>query len=139
MSELLVLVDTSAWIPFIRGGRHDTSDTLDQLLAARHVATNDVVNAELLIGAKDHQGYQEFESDLGAIPHLALDRKVWARVGRLGFALKRQGLSIPVPDLAIAACAMEYGCALLHADRHFELIAKHAPLKIYKPARAVSG
>jgi len=39
-------------------------------------------------------------------------------------------------DVSIASCAIVYDCQLLHRDRHFDLIAKHAPLKIYKPARS---
>ena len=115
----------------MREGRDQVANVLDQLLSARQVATNDVVRIELLIGAVNEQQYQEFESDLGVVPHLVLSPAVWVRVGRLGFILKRRGVTIPIPDLAIAACALEYDCELLHADRHFDLIAKHAPLRSY--------
>jgi predicted nucleic acid-binding protein len=50
-------------------------------------------------------------------------------VRKLGYDLRRAGLTIPTVDIMIAALALEYDCLLLHADRHFEQIAKHSPLQ----------
>ena len=134
-----MLVDTSAWVTFVRQGAENASDVLDQLLAEKRAAINEVIQAELLIGAQDERHYKEFEVDLGTLPHLLLTAEAWNLVGELGFALRRKGATIPLPDLTIAACAISHQCELFSLDRHFDLIARHAPLKIYRTARAKNG
>ena len=105
---------------------------IDALLAARRVATNRIIVTELLIGAKNSQEYEELKSELAVLPHLTLTEDIWAESARLGFALRRKGISIPLPDLVIAGCAIVRRCELLFHDQDFALIAKHAPLKIYQ-------
>lgn len=130
----LVLIDASVWIPAIRGA--DSSvELIDQLLSTRRAATNHVIVTELLIGARTAQEYQEFEDDLAVLPHLSLTEDVWREGRRLGFGLRRKGVTVPLPDVIIAACAMVHDCELLCSDRDFDLIARHAPLKLYKHAR----
>ena len=139
MGASLVLVDTSAWVPFIRRQIAEASEEIDRLLAAERVASNSVVIAELLIGARDERQYHEFEADLGMLPNLPLTERVWETVSRVGFTLQRRGATVPLPDVVIAACALIHGCELFHHDRHFDLIARYAPLKFYKPTRMTAS
>lgn len=131
----LVLIDSSAWILAIRG-THPDADIVDQLLAARRAATNRVIVAELLIGTKTAQEYREFSDDLAVLPHLELTEPVWAESARIGFGLRRKGVTASLPDLIIVACAITHGCELFSNDQDFDLIARHTPLKIYKPSRS---
>lgn len=108
---------------------------MDRLLAEERAATNVVIQAELLIGAKHEREYRELDADLSALPHLGVTGEVWALASRLGFALRRAGATVPIPDLVIASTALSYGCALLHLDEDFKRIARRAPLKLYKPMR----
>ncbi len=67
---------------------------------------------------------------LNSLHQLQTTEAVWARAYALGFALRRNGFTIPTPDILIAALALEYDCALLHPDRHFSMIQSVANLKV---------
>ena len=137
MSEELVLVDTSAWLSVAHPehGR-EFQPIIASLQAANRVATNWLIRAELLTGAKDETDYRRLDDELCGLHHLALHDEVWSQVARLRFQLKRRGCLLPLVDVSIASCAMVYGCQLLHLDRHFDLIARHAPLKVCRAARS---
>ena len=128
MSEKLVLVDSSAWIPHLLG---QTRSPVESLLLDNRVAINAVIRIELLTGARDETQYARLEGSLDGLHTLDLTASVWKRAERLRFQIRRRGSLIPLPDIVIACCALIYGCALLHADRHFDRIAKIAGLKIH--------
>ena len=137
MSNPLVLVDSSAWIAHLTDQPSEiASEIADILLPAHRAAINAVVRIEVLTGASNEAQYTELEERLSGLPFLGLTESVWRLAERARFELRTKGVLISVPDIVIAACAIAYGCELLHLDRHFDLIAKHAPLKIYKPSRS---
>lgn len=126
-----MLIDTSVWISAIRGDAPVLA-LVDQLLVDRRAATNHIIVTELLVGTKTPQGYEELRDDLAALPHLALSEDIWGEGARLGFELRRKGVSTPLPDLIIAACAIVHRCDLWFLDQDFSLIARHAPLSVYQ-------
>jgi predicted nucleic acid-binding protein len=129
MSEL-VLIDTSVWILALRaGGPVAVRQEVEQLLATGRVATTPIVILELLTGARSSREFRELKEDLEALKQLELSPSVWERAYKLGYDLRRAGLTIPTVDIMIAALALEYDCLLLHADRHFEQIAQHSSLQ----------
>jgi predicted nucleic acid-binding protein len=129
MSEL-VFIDTSVWILALRaGGPVAVRQEVEQLLATGRVATTPIVILELLTGARSSREFRELKEDLEALKQLELSPSVWERAYKLGYDLRRAGLTIPTVDIMIAALALEYDCLLLHADRHFEQIAKHSSLQ----------
>lgn len=131
MSSVAVLVDTSVWIPYLRRGHQPSHHPIRQLGEENRLATNWLVCAELLSGAADEADYAALARQLQALRHIDLLEDVWAHAARLRWALRRQGLNIPLVDTAIASSAIVHECELLHFDRHFDLIARHAPLKLY--------
>lgn len=129
MAEL-VLIDTSVWISALRvGGPLVVRQEVEQLLATGRAVTTPIVILELLSGTRSRREFQELQEDLEALPQLELTLQVWERAYRLGYALRRAGLTLPTVDVLIAALALEHGCLLLHADRHFEQIAQRSPLR----------
>ncbi|MCI2429482.1 PIN domain nuclease [Candidatus Acetothermia bacterium] len=129
MSEL-VLIDTSVWIAALRvGGPVVVRHEVEQLLAASRAATTPIVMLELLSGTRSSREFRELKEDLEALGQLELTPAVWERAYRLGCELRRAGLTVPIVDILIATLALEHGCMLLHADRHFEQIARHSPLR----------
>ena len=129
MSEL-VLIDTSVWIAALRpGGSAVARQQVEQLLATSRAATTPVVVLELLSGTRSAREFRELKEDLDSLPHLEMTRPVWQRAYRLGYDLRRAGLTLPTIDVLIAALAVEHGCLLLHADRHFEQIAQRSSLR----------
>ncbi len=132
MSNRLVLADSSVWVAHLTGQTTAAARSIGELLEANRLATNAVVRLELLTGARDEAQYAELEDALKGLHELPLSDAIWRRAERLRFELRGRGALIPVPDVIIACCALIYDCELLHTDRHFDLIARAMPLKIYR-------
>ncbi len=50
------------------------------------------------------------------------DNKVWDEAISLGRSLAKLGVTLPGPDLVIAASALRVDAAVLTADKHFSMI-----------------
>jgi predicted nucleic acid-binding protein len=124
------LIDTSVWIAVIRAGRRPSvaKARLHALLRGLVVATTDVVYLELLRGARSPADFQALAQTLAVLQYLPVTAERWREAAQLGFALRRQGVNVPSPDLLIAAVAIAHNATLVHRDGDYELIAKHAPL-----------
>lgn len=139
MSEPLVLIDSSAWIASLVGQPTGMAHEIGSaLIPAQRAAINEIIRLEILTGAQDEAHFMDLQEQLFGIHFLPVTDDVWQLAERTRFMLRRKGLRASVPDILIASCAMVYGCELLHLDERFDLIAKHAPLRIYKPTRSHS-
>ncbi len=81
-----------------------------------------VAMLEILATTRDEREFTAFEEGLGALPQAP----VTASVCRAALAACRDlgaRRRIPAADYLIAAAAAERGFGVLHADRHFELLA----------------
>jgi len=135
---VLVLVDSSAWVEFFLDASPSPTHPLLQLGEEKRIATNALIRVEVLTGARDETNYKFLEQRLQELHELPLTEEVWQQAAHLRWALRRRGLNLPTVDVVIATCAMAHECEVLHADRHFALIARHTPLKVYKPTRRAS-
>lgn len=135
MSNRLVLVDSSAWINYLAGQRVTASESIATLLSIHRIAINDVIRVEVLSGAANEAQYGELSDQLEGLHKLPLTDAVWRRAERVRFELRQKGHLAPVPDLLIACCAVLHDCELLHADRHFEMIARAMPLTLHHGAK----
>ena len=50
------------------------------------------------------------------------DNRLWSSATDLAWKLVRQGITIPGPDLVIAASALRLGAAVMTSDAHFSRI-----------------
>lgn len=130
MSAGPVMIDTSLWIEALRRcGSVSARRVVAQAVEPGMALVNGLILTELLKGARDDGEFRRLELLLEATTCLPVDRSTWDRAARLGFDLRRLGVSVPTVDLAIAASALQAGVPLLHADTHFELIANHSELR----------
>ena len=137
MSEPLVLVDASIWIRYFRGHPADPQCALlISLIQQQRPVTNWLIRLEVLSGTLDEETYRIRDADFAELRQLELTDTVYQSASALRWQLQRRGVTIPVVDTVIAACAIQYDCALLHDDQHFRLIARHAPLRLH-PAKTV--
>jgi predicted nucleic acid-binding protein len=126
----LVLIDSSAWILALRPkGSPQAQVLVGELLEHDRAATAGMIMAELLQGARNEGEYQDLSSELGSLHYLPFPEEEWKMVAQLGHRLIRAGLKIPTSDLIIARLAIKHRCLLLHADRHFEIMAKETGLE----------
>ncbi len=131
MSNRLVVADSSVWVGHLAGQGGAASDVLVELLRLHRIAVNEVIRLEVLTGARDDTQYAALTDAFQGLHPLPITGAVWRRAERLRYALRRKGHRIPLPDALIAACALMYDCELLHADRHYDVIARATPLRIH--------
>lgn len=125
-----MLLDSSVWIRYLRPRESEEFKTVVQeALADGRVATCWVVNAELLIGARDEAAFDTLLEGLLGLPEVPITEGLWEEAARLGHRLRKQGLLVPLPDLLIAQCAISSGRILSHADEDFERVRKLSSLR----------
>ena len=128
----MILVDTSAWIEFLRNTGSTVCALVDDLLA-REVAICDAVRMEVLAGARDEShllSLRRLLARASVIPTRATDYEDAAALYR---RCRRQGETVrKLMDCLIASIAIRAGVAVLHDDADFEVIARHTELRIYQ-------
>jgi predicted nucleic acid-binding protein len=84
-----------------------------------------VVSLELLYSARSSRDYASIEEALTAFRDLRMDAETILTAMTAHRELGSRGRHrIPIPDLLIAACAQQYQAAVLHVDRHYDVLAE---------------
>ena len=130
----MILVDTSAWVEFLRATGSEVHARLRDLLqGGEALATTELVVMEVLAGARDHAHLDRLRrAVLGRCQmltgHGLADYEEAAAIYR---HCRGQGATVRrLNDCLIAAVAIRAGVPLLHADQDFEQIARHCPLQM---------
>jgi predicted nucleic acid-binding protein len=130
----VILADTSAWVEYLRATGSPIHQRMRQLIAEDgDLITTDVVVMEILAGARTDERVRQLRRllnrfDLLAVGGLA-DFEAAAGIYR---RCRRGGETVrKLTDCLIAAVALRGGAELLHRDRDFEVIARHAPLRVH--------
>ena len=119
----MTLIDTSAWIEQLRrGGDASVRTQVEALLASGEAAWCPLVRLELWNGARGEEERTALTEMEETLPSLAIDAAVWDHAATLASGARKQGITVPATDLIVASCARHHEVALLHFDRHFELI-----------------
>ena len=117
----LVLVDTSVWIDYFRGGRYTAA--LDMLIDDNLLVTNDLILAELLPYLQVRR-QKKVVALLQAINRVALEID-WADIINMQVKCLRDGSNgVGIPDLVIAQNARLHGCVIFSIDKHFQRIRR---------------
>ena len=133
----MIVVDTSVWIEFFKGTGSSFDQHLAELIRAdAPIALTEVIYCEMLQGIRDDSVHARVREILQAFPVLLLDGLRSAdRAVALYRACRRRGLTIrSTVDCLIAAVCLDAGAELFHHDRDFDVLAKVADLKLYRPA-----
>jgi predicted nucleic acid-binding protein len=127
----LILIDSSAWIEFLRGTRTDVSDRVRAALIAGDVASCDPVRMEVLAGARDESHLRQLRGLLARATTIEVGPTHHDEAAALYRRCRRQGESVRrMLDCLIAAAAIAAGIPILHADADFEVLARHTSLTI---------
>lgn len=117
-----ILVDTSTWIDYFNKPDSKTGKTVEQILLNGNAVLAGIILTELLQGAKIKNELDAILEGMLAIPLLETSLTTWVEAGRISFALRRKGVTIPTKDLIIASLALENNCSILTLDPHFKKI-----------------
>lgn len=126
------VVDTSAWIEYIRDTGSGPCEFVDQLIReARDVCLTEPVIMELLAGGGS-KTIDQIETLVGAFPVLAVDAGLDYHEAAKIYRIVRSSGCTPrsLIDCLIAAVAARRGATLVHGDRDFQVIAERYPLAL---------
>ena len=126
------LVDTSAWLFALRKDANlEIKARLDTLLREDAVAITGIIKLELLGGTRTREELRRLKSRLDALPYVPMEEPLlWDLTYEMAFNLRRKGLTIPYTDILIASAAIKEDVILLHADIHFDQVARHSKLRV---------
>lgn len=129
----MILADTSAWVEYLRATGSPVHLRMRQLVGdATELRVTDVVVMEVLAGAGSDERAVRLRRlldrfELVAVEGLA-DFEAAAEIYR---RCRQQGETVrALTDCLIAAVAVRAGAAILHRDRDFDVISRHAPLTL---------
>lgn len=124
----MTLIDSSAWIEYLRDGNATTADAVEALLDGEGALTEPVL-MEVLAGARSGAHSEQLQLLLGRAELLPLEVEDWASAALLYQRCRANGVTIrSMVDCLIAAVAIRHGVPVLARDRDFEGIATHTRL-----------
>lgn len=117
----LVVVDSSFFIRSLLK-QSDPFTLLDQSASQVDFAITGIVWVEVLRGRSVPAHRRRYEQRFATMSFLNPTPRTWQRAAALAWDLDRRGDVIPATDIAIAACALDHGAAVLTFDRHFKKV-----------------
>lgn len=127
----MILVDTSAWVEFLRATRSPANIAVRNVISEGEFATTDAVMGELMCGARSDSeliGVRRMLAGARFYPVRPLfDYETAADIYR---RCRSAGSSPGMIDCLIAAIAINQDLELLHKDADFEDIAEVTDLRV---------
>ncbi len=125
------LIDTSAWIEFLRDTGSAACDAVSNAIRARDAVVTDPVYLELLSGARPHE-VDPLLRLLGEQAYQPVAPRIdWLDGATIYRTCRRSGVTIRShTDCLVAAVAIRLGVPVLHHDRDYTAIASRTALRV---------
>jgi predicted nucleic acid-binding protein len=127
----VVIPDSDVWIDYFKDRASASGRALERLIIADQSALVGIVVTELLRGAKTLERQSEIRETFRGVDYIEMDFPSWERAGYIAATLDAQGTPLPLPDVLVAAMALEQGHELFTRDKHFNRIPG---LRLYQPS-----
>jgi predicted nucleic acid-binding protein len=129
----VILIDTSAWIEFLRDTGSPVCVGVEELLDG-DVAVCEPVRMEILAGARDEKHLSDLRRLLARATLLSTESTDYEEAASLYRACRRGGEAVRrLIDCLIAAIALRSDVSILHADFDFDVLSRHTMLKTHRP------
>ncbi len=129
----MTLVDTSAWIEFLRDTGSSVCQRVDDLLDG-DIATCHPIRMEVLAGARDEAHLNDLRRLLARASLFPTRATDYEQAAALFRTCRRRGETVrKLVDCLIAATAIRLGVTVLYADSDFDVLARHTGLQIDAP------
>lgn len=126
----MILVDSSAWIEFLRGTGSPTCERVDALLDA-DIAVCEPIRMEILAGARSDAHLADLRALLGRATMLTTTPVHYEQAAGLYRHARWSGVTVrSLVDCLIAAVAIDHELPVLHADRDFDALSRVSPLVV---------
>ncbi len=127
----MILIDTSAWIEFLRDTGSPTCDLVEELLS-QNIAICGPVSMEVLAGARDESHLRSLRELTARTVTLRIHPIDYEDAATLYRLCRQEGRTVRNQiDCLIAAVAIRNEVPVLHADADFDVMARHTPLRTY--------
>ena len=127
----MILIDTSAWVEFLRDTGSPICQLVDDLLAVE-IATCDVVRMEVLAGARNEQHLQQLRRLLARASTFPMAPVDYDAAAALYRTCRQRGHTVrKLIDCLIAAVAIRADVPILHVDADFDILAQHTTLQVH--------
>jgi predicted nucleic acid-binding protein len=124
----LTLIDTSAWVEFLRGTGSPVCDEVDGLVASGGAITYPIM-MEVLVGARDQSHLRQLRGLLARTRMLRCEPVDYMRAALLYRTCRRGGETVRrLTDCLIAAVAIRHQTPLLCRDTDFTILARWTTL-----------
>ena len=126
----MILIDTSAWVEFLRDTGSPACNRVDELLGGES-AICDAVRMEVLAGARDERHARSLRRLLARATLLSTEPAHYDDAATLFRTCRRNGETVrKLIDCLIGAIAIDAGLPVLHQDSDFDVLARHTELLI---------
>jgi predicted nucleic acid-binding protein len=128
----MVIVDTSAWVEYFRGGLPHIVSKVDRCLEQDLVGIGDLVYCEVMQGIRVARERTEVSALLLALPRFEMVGFGIAEKSASNYRLLRsRGVTVrKTIDVLIGTFCAEHGLQLIHSDSDFDLMAEHIGLEV---------
>jgi len=125
----MILIDTSAWIEFLRDTGSTTCEQVQHALVGE-IAVTDPIRMEMLAGARNEQHLVQLRRLLARGSQLHADPTDYEQAAILYRQCRANGETVrKMIDCLIAAIAIRNQVALLHRDVDFDVLSRHTTLE----------
>jgi len=132
----MIVVDSSAWIEFLRDTGSPVCNAVDRLLDA-DLAVCDAISMEILAGARDDHHLSQLRGLINRATMLPTTPADFDEAAALYRICRRRGETVrKLIDCLIAAVAIRAGAELLHADVDFTALGRHTELRSHSDSRS---
>jgi predicted nucleic acid-binding protein len=129
----MVLIETSAWIEFLRDTGSPVCLRVDELLGET-IAICEPVRMEILAGARDDKHLNDLRRLLAGATLLVTESIDYEEAASLYRVCRRGGETVrKLIDCLIATIAIRVDIPILHNDSDFEILGRHTTLRISHP------
>ncbi|MFH1739291.1 MAG: PIN domain nuclease [bacterium] len=129
----MVIVDTSAWIEYFRGGVPRVVKKVDQCLEQDLVGIGDLVYCEVMQGIRSVRQRSQISSLLLSLPQFDMVGFAIAEKSAANYRLLRsKGVTVrKTIDVLIGTFCAEHGFRIVHYDSDFDRMAQHIGLEVF--------
>lgn len=129
----MILVDTSAWVEFLRDTGSPVCEEVDRLLDSE-IAVCDPIRMEVLAGARDESHARRLRGLLARATLLGTRSADYEHAATLHRSCRRRGVTVRrLIDCLIAAVAIREGTPVLHRGADFDALASCSDLSVHIP------
>ena len=132
----MIVVDTSAWVEFLRDTGSEVCNTVDALLDA-DIAICDAISMEVLAGARNEGHLGELRRLLARATLIPITPADYDEAAALYRRCRSSGETVrKMIDCLIGAVAIRARVPILHSDADFAALTRHTSLVAHPASRS---